>query len=375
MGVVSGSIGRSAGDTPRSGRARLALSVAATAAATGGVIALVASNASDVGDALSLATAQQIAALVLLHLIGLVLRAESWGLCLDAAGAPVERRRLHASSSLRFLADTTVPTYIGAWVRIAILRRLDGDRAPTIGQMITADGTLLLVEAFITVALLIACSMLVGLSWYWPLLFAAASAAALLAVTALRRRFAQRAWVRAFDVLSHARHRVTLTVMLIFVLTIQPVRFWIALHAVGLDASALQSLLTFVWTSVINALPVGPGPASVGATVSVFGSEGVGAATASGLVLAATAFVAAGAYSIWGGLALAREQRELTPQDISRETPSIPCGIGLPSQPSAVANTSAVLCGPSETGALTASGVVMCALCSEPCAEKCSGRS
>ena len=292
------------------GRTRLVLSVLATVGATGAVIALVATNASDVGDALSMATVEQVSALVLLHLVALVLRAESWGLCLDAAGAPVERRRLHSSSSLRFLADTTVPTYIGAWVRIAILRRLGGDRAPTIGQMITADGTLLLVEAFITVGLLIACSILAGLSWYWPLLFLALSAVALLAVTALRRRFADRAWVRAFDVLSHARHRVTLTVMLIFVLTIQPVRFWIALHAVGLDASALESLLAFVWTSVINALPIGPGPASVGATVSVFGSEGIGAATASGLVLAATAFVAAGAYSIWGGLALVRERRE-----------------------------------------------------------------
>lgn len=307
---MTGSIGRAVPGAPRAGRARLALSVAATVGATLAVVALVAGNAGDVGDALSLTTAQQVAALVLLHLLALVLRAESWGLCLEAAGAPVDRRRLHASSSLRFLADTTVPTYVGAWVRIAILRRLEGHRAPTIGQMVTADGTLLLVEAFITVGLLVACSMLAGLSWYWPLTFLALSAAALLAVAALRRRFAERAWVKAFDVLSHARHRVTLTLMLIVVLTLQPVRFWIALHAVGLDAGALESLLTFVWTSVINALPVGPGPASVGATVSVFGSEGVGAATASGLVLTATAFVAAGAYSVWGGLALTRDRRE-----------------------------------------------------------------
>jgi uncharacterized membrane protein YbhN (UPF0104 family) len=330
MGAMSGSL--PVVSTPaRTGRTRLALSVAATVGATAAVVALVAANAGEVGDALSLATLEQVAALVLLHLIALVLRAESWGLCLDAAGAPVDRRRLHGSSSLRFLADTTVPTYIGAWVRIAILRRTEGDRAPTIGQMITADGTLLLVEAFITVALLVACSALVGLSWYWPLLFLALSAAALLAVVALRRRFAERAWVRAFDVLSHARRRVALTVMLVFVLTIQPVRFWIALHAVGLDASALQSLVTFVWTSIINTLPVGPGPASVGATVSVFGSDGVGAATASGLVLAATAFVAAGAYSIWGALALVR-----------RDAPSMPSGNCRPSQSSAVANTSAV---------------------------------
>lgn len=303
---------RTVASLPRGARGRMVLTVGATVGATAAVVALVALNAAEVGAALALATAGQVAALVLLHLLALVLRAESWGLCLEAAGAPVERRRLHATSSLRFLADTTVPTYVGAWVRIVLLRRLCGDRAPTIGQMVTADGTLLLVEAFITVALLVACSVLAGLSWYWPLLFAGASATALLAVGALRRRFAGRAWVRAFDVLSHARRRVTLTLMLIVVLTIQPVRFWIALHAVGLDASALESLLTFVWTSVLNALPVGPGPASVGATVSVFGRDGLGAATASGLVLAATAFVAAGAYSAWGGLALARERRERT---------------------------------------------------------------
>ena len=291
------------------GRGRLALTIGATVGGTAAVIALVAANAGEVGKALTVTTAEQVAALVVLHLVALVLRAESWGLCLAGADAPVERRRLHATSSLRFLADTTVPTYIGAWVRIAMLRRLGGDRAPTIGQMITADGTLLIVEAFITVALLIACSALVGLSLYWPLLFAAIAVVALLGVRIARRRFADRAWVRSFDVLSHARHRVTLTVLLFFVLVIQPLRFWIALEAVGLDANALESLLTFVTTSVINTLPVGPGPASVGATVSVFGHDGVGAATASGLVLAATAFVAAAIYSTWGVAALMRERR------------------------------------------------------------------
>jgi hypothetical protein len=293
----------------RTGRGRLVLTVGASVAATGAVVALVASNASEVGKALSLATLEQVAALVLLHLLGLVLRAEAWGLCLRAADAPVERRRLHAASSLRFLADTTVPTYLGAWVRIGILRRLGGERTPTVGQMITADATLLLVEAFITVGLLVACAVLAGLSWYWPLLFAGLAALALLGVMVLRRRFEGRAWVRAFDVLSHSHHRVVLTGMLVIVLTIQPIRFWIALQAVGLDANALESLLTFVWTSAINALPVGPGPASVGATVSVFGRDGVGAAAASGLVLAASAFVAAGAYSMWGAFALARERR------------------------------------------------------------------
>jgi hypothetical protein len=290
-------------------RGRLSLTIGASVLGTGAVVVLVAANAAEVGEALALATAGQVASLVALHMVGLFLRAESWGLCLAAADAPVERRRLHASSSLRFLADTTVPTYVGAWVRIGILRRFGGEGLPTIGQMITADGTLIVVEGVITVALLVACSVLAGLSWYWPMIFASLAAAALLGIVALRRRFAQSAWVRSFDVLSDSRHRATLTAMLFLVLTIQPLRFWVALEAVGLDADALQSLLTFVTTSAFNALPIGPGPASVGATVSVFGRDGVGAAAASGLVLAATAFVAAAIYSLWGAWTLARERR------------------------------------------------------------------
>ena len=309
VGATTGSLAAVRTPSIKVNRGRLALTIGATVGGTAAVTALVAANAAEVGKALTVTTAEQIGALVVLHLVALVLRAEAWGLCLSAADAPIERRRLHSTSSLRFLADTTVPTYVGAWVRIAMLRKLGGDRTPTIGQMITADGTLLIVEAFITVALLMGCCALAGLSLYWPLLFAAIAAAAMLGVHVARRRFADRSWVRSFDVLSHARHRVTLTVLLFFVLVLQPVRFWIALEAVGLDASALESMLTFVTTSVITALPIGPGPASVGATVSVFGHEGVGAATASGLVLAATAFVAAAVYSIWGVMALLRERR------------------------------------------------------------------
>src|SRR3954452_25371887 len=163
VAAISGSIATVR--PPRAGRGRLTLTVTASVGATAAVVALVASNASDVGQALALTTFEQVAALVVLHLVALVLRAEAWGLCLAAAAAPGERRKLHATNSFRFLAETTVPTYIGAWVRIAILRKLDAKKAPTIGQMITADGTLLLVETFITVGLLVACSVRPKMAW------------------------------------------------------------------------------------------------------------------------------------------------------------------------------------------------------------------
>src|SRR5690349_1382499 len=105
-------------DVPRLRGRRLWLTIGAMVAGLAAVIVLVAANADDVGDALALANFGQIGALVGLHLVALILRAEAWGLCVAAAGSPVPRRRLHAASSLRFLADTTVPTYVGAWVRI-----------------------------------------------------------------------------------------------------------------------------------------------------------------------------------------------------------------------------------------------------------------
>ena len=303
-----------AGDLTAPARSRIGMSTATALLAAGGVAALVAVNAEEVGDALGSLSAADVVALAALHFVALFLRAEAWGLSVAAGGAPIGRRRLHGASSLRFLADTVVPTYVGAWVRIALLKRLMGKRAPTIGQMITADGVILLVEAFITVGLLVACSAIAGLSWEWPLIFFGIAVLAGVGTAIVRRRFAHRPFVRAFDVLSDARARVTLTILLVFVLVIQPVRFYIALRAVGLDADALNSLLAFVTTSIINGLPVGPGPASVGATVTVFGQDGVGAATASGLVLAGTAVAAAAVYSLWGVAALLME-RNAAPVD------------------------------------------------------------
>src|SRR3954452_14566546 len=116
VAAISGSIATVR--PPRAGRGRLTLTVTASVGATAAVAALVASNAGDVGQALALATFEQVAALVVLHLVALVLRAEAWGLCWAAAGPPIERRKLPSTSSVRSLADTPVPTYIGAWVRI-----------------------------------------------------------------------------------------------------------------------------------------------------------------------------------------------------------------------------------------------------------------
>lgn len=256
-------------------------------------------------------------ALIVLHLIALLLRAEAWGRCVAAAGAPVERKLLHSSSSLRFLADTVVPTYIGAWVRIALVKRFDRERAakpgatptPTIGQMFTADGLMLLVEAVITVVLIAIAVFTSPLEWWWFFVF---SAAVMLLIVLLRwvfERFKDREFARTARVLSDAHDRVVLTALLSVVLTLQPIRFYIAFNAVGLDPSASEALLAFLLTTAFGALPIGPGPSSVAASATLFASAGIDKTASAGLVLLASAVVAAAVYSIYGSIDLLRRSR------------------------------------------------------------------
>lgn len=309
-------------------RPSLARTVVPPLAAIGVLAAVLWPHAGEMWDSAKLVSWEAGLALVVLHLVALVLRAEAWEMCVRAAGSPVARRDLHASSAFRFLADTVVPTYVGAWVRVAILKKLDAERAPTVGQMVTADVILLLVEAGITLVLI---TLAVGNSsvdaWLIP---AFAGGLALIGALgwALRHRVAERPFARTFRVLRGRGRPALLTALLAAVLLLQPVRFWLALGAVGLKPSAVEALVTFLITSVYSVLPIGPGPSSIGAATTVFGRDDLAQAGAGGLILASTAVVAAAIYSIYGGFTLARRARGKGNQPPSRETPSMPLGTG-----------------------------------------------
>jgi len=316
------------GEVIEKSRLRRDGTIAGVAVVALGVI--VALNFEEVVDGLSQITFFEAFWLVSLHLLALVLRAIAWGLCLDAAGSRVPPRELHATSGPRFLADTVVPTYVGAWVRVGLVKAIMGTRAPTIGQMVSADGVILLVEGGITVVVVVALTFGVGLPWWWSAtVIGLAGAGALLALW-LKSRYADRPFVRTFNVLAKRRTLVTLTALLVVVLIVQPIRFWIVINGVGIDADFIEGVLAFLATSVIGGLPVGPGPASVGATGAVFSDSELGLIAASGIGLAATAFIAALIYSL-AGLAIAGPgaRRSLTERS-KRVTPSTPGGTGTP---------------------------------------------
>lgn len=276
--------------------------------AIGVVIALLWPHFDEIGEAWELISVKALVSLVVLHLIALLLRAEAWGRCIDAAGAPIERTLLHSSSSLRFLADTVVPTYIGAWVRIGLVRKYDAPRAaepgatptPTIGQMFTADGLMLLVEAVLTVGLVIAAVLTSSLAWWWIFVLGAGVAVLVLIVRWVFIRFKDREFAQTAKVLQHSGERYRLAALLAVVLTLQPVRYYIAFKALGLDPSMSDALLAFLLTTVFNALPIGPGPSSIAASTALFAGAGSGVTAAAGLVLLASAIVAAALYSIYG---------------------------------------------------------------------------
>lgn len=290
------------------------------------LIALLWPHFDEIGEAWKLISVRAAVALVVLHLIALLLRAEAWGLCIDAAGAPIERSLLHSSSSLRFLADTIVPTYIGAWVRIGLVRRYDAPRAakpgasptPTIGQMFTADGVMLLVEAVITIGLIIAAVLTSSLEWWWVFVFAAAVGVLLLIVRWVFRRYKDREFAQTARVLQNSNQRYKLAALLAVVLTLQPIRYYIAFKALGLDPSMSDALLAFLLTTVFNALPIGPGPSSIAASAALFANEGLDKTASAGLVLLASAIVAAAVYSIYGAFELVRRSRAITADRLSQ---------------------------------------------------------
>jgi len=285
------------------------IALAGTVVTTGVLIAVLAANWDKVGRAVGLVSVATFAGLTALQILAYVLRTQVFSTCVQAAGARTSPGPLHGASAATFLANALVPTYIGVWVRVAMLRRLAPEQGPTIGQMVTADGISLFLEAIITVVLLLLASTQLHIAWWWIALLVGICGLAGFGVWQARRRLAHRQWVRALAIFDSRWKVVGLTGILVLVLAIQPVRFYMVLHAVGLDVSAVQALLAFILTSTGAILPIGPGAASVGGTAAVLGHQGLAEAAASGVVLATSAVVAGVIYLLVALAALGRQRR------------------------------------------------------------------
>jgi len=294
---------------PSLSRARMIVVLSASTAATAALAGVLWYHWDKVGKAVAAVSISTFLVLAGLQWVTYLCRTQAFSICVHEAGARTPTGPLHGASAATFLANMVVPMYIGGWVRVTMLRRLAARDGPTIGQMVTADGVSLLLEAIITVVLVILASTQLHVDWWWVALLIAACAAGAFSVRHARSRLAHRPWVDALNVF-HSRWKIAaLSGILAIVLLLQPLRFYIALQAVGFDVTPLQALLAFILTSAASVLPLGPGPASVGGVAAVLGAKGLAAAAAGGVVLAGSAVLAAAAYTLVALAFLAWQRR------------------------------------------------------------------
>jgi len=283
--------------------------------ALGLVSALCIVHADDVAAALGSVPAWAIIGAVAMHTATLVLRSEAWRLTLAAAGGDsLSRAVVHGSNAAAFVAgalhsQTALPA------RVALLRRLAGERAPRPGQICVADVPIFALELCATAALLVAAVLLAGREPWWiaPGAFALALAV-LLGARIAPERFAHRPIVCGLAILADRRRRGLLVVLVTAVVALTVARVWLILAVCGLPHELGEIAWVFAALGVFGLLPLGPG-APPSATLAAIGTAGVGAAVAAGLLLSASGIIAVLVYAL--GVASAPLLRALRPQSRS----------------------------------------------------------
>jgi hypothetical protein len=235
---------------------------------------------------------------VLMQIVALLARSEAWHLSIQAAGGTVHRRVLYRASSVQVLGSV-LNSQLGVAARIAALRRSSPAVCPQVPTLIAAEFPILAVEA--TLAALTSFTLIgpLGVPWWLPLV----AIAAVGAISAGLRRLAlgkgRELW-KGLAVLRNLRSGSRVVGFVLIAVFAQIFRNWMLLHAVGVDASFLDSIAVLIAVVTLSQLPVGP---SVGAAsaVLILGHDGVAATAAAGLLTTVTGTVGGLCFAAWSG--------------------------------------------------------------------------
>jgi hypothetical protein len=205
-------------------------------------------------------------------------------------GRALDRDAVHAANAGAFGAGT-VQSHLGLPVRVALLRRWRGERAPRPLQLALADLPIALAEA---------CCLLVLLALWEPWL-ALVAGAVLVALgpgaRAVCARWGEsRPTVRGVAVLADRRRRARLLAIAAAITAVTAARVWLVLLACGLPHGIAEVAMLVGALGVLGLLPLGPA-ASPGAALATLSAEGVGSAMAAGLLISASSIGAVGAYA------------------------------------------------------------------------------
>ena len=235
---------------------------------------------------------------ILLQIVALVSRTEAWHLTIEAAGGSVARRVLYRASGLQVLGGA-INGHLGVAVRIGALRRSSPEVSPQVPTLIAAEFPILAIEAGLAALTSFTLIGPLGLPWWLPLI-----AITLVAViSAGLRRLAlgkgRELW-KGLTVLRRLGSGSRVVGFVLVAVFAQIFRNWMLLHAVGVDASFLDSIAVLIAVVTLSQLPTGP---SVGAAsaVLILGHDGVAATAAAGLLLTATGTVGGLCFAAWSG--------------------------------------------------------------------------
>jgi uncharacterized membrane protein YbhN (UPF0104 family) len=288
---------------------RRIVGIALPVAALGVLAAVVASRRDVFADALDSSPLWLLGVAVLLQLAALVARSEAWHRCVQAAGSTVSRRGVFRASGIGGLGSI-VNGQLGLAARIATLRRSAPSQCPRVGALLAAEVPIIAIE--VSLAALTSFTLLgpLGLPWWSAVLCFAASIAAVWGLSALSRRRTTGLW-SGLAILRSLDGRTRIVGLILIAVFAQIARNWLALHAIGVDASVFDAIAVLIALVTLSQLPLGPSVGAV-AVVVILGSNGVALAAAAGILLSATGLVGT---LCFGGWALGDRLRPLPAVD------------------------------------------------------------
>ncbi len=284
---------------------RRALSIGLPVIAVAVLAAVLAGRRDVFADALGAAPLWLLAAAVVLQLVALLSRSEAWHRCVEAAGSTVPRRGVFRASGIGGLGSI-VNGQLGFAARIATLRRSAPSQCPRVGALLAAEVPIVAVE--ISLAALTSFTLLgpLGLPWWSAFVCVALSIALVSGLSVLSRRRTTGLW-SGLAVLRNLHGRSLVVGLILIAVFAQIARNWLALHAIGVDASVFDAVAVLIALVALSQLPLGPSVGAV-AVVVILGSNGIALAAAAGVLLSATGLAGT---LCFGGWALADRLRPL----------------------------------------------------------------
>jgi uncharacterized membrane protein YbhN (UPF0104 family) len=279
-----------------SDRTRVALGLVGSLLVFGALALVIAPRADEVEDALGRVGAGTFLAVVGLGLVAMVLRTLAWQVAIDAAGGRIRPREAHPASGVSYVAGLVSP-YLGAAARIAVIRNIAPDRSPTVSQQVAAETALVVVEAALVGALLLAASWTLGISLPLAILIFLGGVAAIAGLVIAARRFAPRRFGAGLAVARSPGTLGLVTAALGGTVLVQLLRIGVVLDSVDLDTSPLVVIAVFVASGLGAVIPIGTAASGAAAPlIAATGGNSVADATAAGVLLSGSLMVSSVAY-------------------------------------------------------------------------------